>query len=243
MYGVVSCINIVPAGFSVSEIVTSTEELTKITAGELLVNFFTKPDFAELLSRRAMLPLIIFGFFANLAATYGTGLMGGYAKTLLVYYGMCFLYMFIFFPLYAWYGGGRHAVPVMWRNLFKPAAVSFGTSSSVATIPTNMEAAKASEVSQEVTDIVMPLGATMHMDGSAMGAIVKDAFLFGISGMDFNSGDAILAIIIAILFRGHVGYPRWRRCWRTRTLLLLLQQQCRADDDCLHAGTGYWQSH
>lgn len=106
--------------------------------------------------------------------------------------------MFIFFPLYAWYGGGRHAVPVMWRNLFKPAAVSFGTSSSVATIPTNMEAAKASGVSQEVTDIVMPLGATMHMDGSAMGAIVKDAFLFGISGMDFNSGDAILAIIIAI---------------------------------------------
>lgn len=243
MYAVVSCINIVPAGFSVNEMVTSTEELTKITAGELLVNFFTKPDFAELLSRRAMLPLIIFavifgfgvqlsggkktmtakllddlsrcimktvtiisyyapigffGFFANLAATYGTDLMGGYAKTLLVYYAMCFLYMFVFFPLYAWYGGGRHAVPVMWRNLFKPAAVSFGTCSSVATIPTNMEAAKASGVSKEITDIVMPLGATMHMDGSAMGAIVKVAFLFGISGMDFNSGDAILAIIIAV---------------------------------------------
>ena len=58
MYAVVSCINIVPAGFSVNEMVTSTEELTKITAGELLVNFFTKPDFAELPSRRAMLPLI-----------------------------------------------------------------------------------------------------------------------------------------------------------------------------------------
>jgi Na+/H+-dicarboxylate symporter len=36
------------------------------------------------------------------------------------------------------------------------------------------------------------------MDGSAMLAIVKVAFLFGIFGMDFTSGQAILAIIVAV---------------------------------------------
>ena len=47
-------------------------------------------------------------------------------------------------------------------------------------------------------DIVMPLGATMHMDGSAMGAIIKVAFLFGVFGLDFTTEKAILAIIVAV---------------------------------------------
>ena len=38
----------------------------------------------------------------------------------------------------------------------------------------------------------------MHMDGSAMSAIVKVAFLFGIFGLDFGTGKALLAIVIAV---------------------------------------------
>ena len=211
--------------------------------GDMLVNFFTKPDFAELLSRRAILPLIVFavifgfgiqlsggkktktaqlmedlnecimkvvkiisyyapigffGFFATLVSTYGPQLIGDYSRTLVIYYVLSFAYMFLFFPLYARFGGGKGAVKVMFRNLFKPAAVSFGTCSSVATIPTNMEAARETGISRDVSNIVMPLGATMHMDGSAMGAIVKVAFLFGIFGKDFTTGEAILAIIVAV---------------------------------------------
>ena len=86
----------------------------------------------------------------------------------------------------------------MFSKLFRPAAVSFGTCSSVATIPTNMEVAEESGISKDVSDIVLPLGATMHMDGSAMSAIIKVAFLFGIFGMDFSTGKAILAIIVAV---------------------------------------------
>ena len=211
--------------------------------GDMIVSFFTKPDFVELLSRRAVLPLIVFaviigfgvqmqggpetmtaklleditgcimkavqivtyyapigffGFFANLVADYGPELIGDYSRTLLLYYAMSFAYMFIFFPLYARFGGGKGAVKVMFRHLFKPAAVSFGTCSSVATIPTNMEAAESTGISKDVSNIVLPLGATMHMDGSAMGAIMKVAFLFGMFGQDFSTGRAILAIVVAV---------------------------------------------
>ena len=211
--------------------------------GDMIVSFFTKPDFVELLSRRAVLPLIVFavilgfgiqmsggpktmtaklleditacimnavkivtyyapigffGFFANLVATYGPELIGDYSRTLLLYYGLCFVYMFTFFPIYARFGGGKGAVKVMFRHLFKPAAVSFGTCSSVATIPTNMEVSEETGISKEVSDVVIPLGATMHMDGSSMSAIIKVAFLFGLFGMPFNTGNAILAIIVAI---------------------------------------------
>ena len=214
-----------------------------IGLGDMIVNFFTKPDFVELLSRRAILPMIVFavicgfgvqmnggpetmtakllkditgcilkavqiityyapigffGFFANLVATYGPELIGDYSRTLIVYYALCFIYMFVFFPIYARFGGGKGGAKVMWKHLFKPAAVSFGTCSSVATIPTNMEAAEETGINPEVSTIVLPLGATMHMDGSAMSAILKVAFLFGMFGQDFSTGRAILAIIVAV---------------------------------------------
>ena len=214
-----------------------------MSLGDMVVGFFTKPDFNELLSRRAILPLIVFavlfgfgvqmsggketpvakflasatdalmnmvklvsyyapigffGFFACLVATYGPQLIGDYSKTLGIYYGLSFVYMFTMFPVYARFGGGKGGAKVMFKNLLKPAAVSFGTCSSVATIPTNMKAAEETGISKEVSNVVLPMGATMHMDGSAMSAIIKVAFLFGVFGKDFGTGEAILAIIVAV---------------------------------------------
>lgn len=239
MYVIVRVVPIVSGTYQVAE----GEIGETLGLGDMIVNFFTKPDFVELLSRKAILPLIVFailfgfgvqlsggpetktaqflkditecimntvkivtyyapigffGFFANLIATYGPELIGDYSRTLVIYYAICFIYMFISFPIYARFGGGKGAAKVMFKHLFKPAAVSFGTCSSVATIPTNMEVAKETGISEEVTNIVLPLGATMHMDGSAMSAIIKVAFIFGIFGQDFTTGRAILAIFIAI---------------------------------------------
>ena len=239
MYIVVRCFPIVSGSYTVAE----GEVDATLGVTDMIINFFTKPDFTELWSRKAILPLIIaaiffgfgiqmaggketmvakmldnlttilmnvvkiityyapigfFGFFAYLVATYGPDLIGDYSRTLIVYYVLCFAYMFIFFPIYARFGGGKGGTKVMWKHLFRPAAVSFGTCSSVATIPTNMEVCEETGVSKEVSNIVIPIGATMHMDGSAMSAIVKVAFLFGIFGLDFGTGQAILAIIVAV---------------------------------------------
>ena len=210
---------------------------------DMIVNFFTKPDFTELWSRRAILPLIVaavlfgfgvqaaggaetktaklledvtncimktfkiityyapigfLGFFAYLIAYHGSDLIGDYGRALVIYYVLSFVYMFISFPLYARFGGGKGAAKAMFSKLFRPAAMSFGTCSSVATIPTNMEVAEETGISKDVSNIVVPLGATMHMDGSAMAAIIKVAFLFGMFGQDFTTGRAILAIIVAV---------------------------------------------
>ncbi len=239
MYIVVRVIPITSGTYEVTE----GEVGATLGVADMIINFFTKPDFAELWSRKAILPLIIaavffgfgiqmaggketltakilddltncimkvikiityyapvgfFGFFAYLVATYGPDLIGDYSRTLIIYYVLCFVYMFVFFPIYARFGGGKGGAKVMWKHLFRPAAVSFGTCSSVATIPTNMEVAEETGISKEVTNIVLPMGATMHMDGSAMSAIIKVAFLFGIFGMDFGTSQAILAIVVAV---------------------------------------------
>ena len=142
-------------------------------------------------------PIGFFGFFAALVSAHGADFVGQYAKAIILYYAVSFAYIFLIFPLYARFGGGKGAIKVMFKHLFRPAAVAFGTCSSVATIPTNMDACEDTGISKDVADIVLPMGATVNMDGSGMSAIIKVAFLFGMFGMDFASSDAILAIIVA----------------------------------------------
>ena len=142
-------------------------------------------------------PIGFFGFFAALVAAHGADFVSSYARAIILYYVVAFLYMFVCFPLYARFGGGKGAVKVMFQHIFRPAAVAFGTCSSVATIPTNMEVSEDTGISKDVTDIVLPMGATMNMDGSGMSAIIKVAFLFGMFGKDFATTDALLAIVVA----------------------------------------------
>ena len=220
---------------------------------ELIVNFFTAEDFVGLLSRQAMLPLIVFsllfgfavnltgggetlvgkfldnlaevmlkfvqlvtyyapiaffGFFADLVATYGSQIVENYVRALAVYYPLCFLYIFTAWPLFAWFGGGKGAVKTMFAHIAKPAIVSLGTCSSVATIPTNMEAAADTGISKDVTDMVLPLGATMHMDGSCFSCVLKIAFVFGVFGQPFTFSQLVPVVLVAVLSSvGMSGVP------------------------------------
>ena len=69
-------------------------------------------------------PIAFFGFFANLVATYGSQIATDYARALVVYYPLCFIYIFVAFPLFAWFGGGKGAVKEMFRHIAKPAITS-----------------------------------------------------------------------------------------------------------------------
>ena len=220
---------------------------------ELIVNFFTAEDFVGLLSRKAMLPLIVFsllfGFavnlnggketpvgrflddltnvmlkfvqivtyyapiaffaiFADLVATYGSQVVENYGRALLLYYPLCFVYIFTAWPLFARFGGGKGAVGAMFRHIAKPAIVSLGTCSSVATIPTNMEEAQATGISKDVSDMVLPLGATMHMDGSCFSCVLKIAFVLGVFGRELSLGMLIPVVLVAVLSSvGMSGVP------------------------------------
>ena len=223
------------------------------TMTELIVNFFTAEDFVGLLSRRAMLPLIVFsilfGFsvqmtggkesavgkwllglsdvmmkfvqiityyapiaffaiFADLVATYGKEVFAGYGRAMIVYYPLCFIYLFTAFPLFAWFGGGKGAVGVMFKHLPRPAVVSLGTCSSVATIPTNLEEAAETGINKDVAGMVIPLGATMHMDGSCFSCVLKIAFVLGVFGEELSWSRLPFIVLVAVLSSvGMSGVP------------------------------------
>ncbi len=223
------------------------------TFTEMIVNFFTSSDFVGLLSRRAMLPLIVFsilfGFsvqmsggkdsivgkwlaglsdvmmkfvqiityyapiaffaiFADLVATYGAEVAKGYGRALLVYYPLCFIYIFTAFPLFAWFGGGKGAVKTMFKHIARPAVVSLGTCSSVATIPTNMEEAIETGIDKDIAGMVLPLGATMHMDGSCFSCVLKIAFVLGVFGEQLSWSRLPFIVLVAVLSSvGMSGVP------------------------------------
>ena len=89
---------------------------------------------------------------------------------------------------------------MFFKNALSPAATSLATQSSIATLPVNLEACRKMGVPKDIREIVLPLGATMHMDGSCFAAILKISILYGIFGREFTGlGVWIPAMIIAIL--------------------------------------------
>jgi Na+/H+-dicarboxylate symporter len=90
-----------------------------------------------------------------------------------------------------------------------PALTAWGTGSSLAALPANMEAARRIGVTEDVREIVLPLGATIHMDGTCLAAIVKIAVLFSLFGREFAGFETFAGAIAVSLLCGVVmsGIP------------------------------------
>lgn len=239
---VLVAVNVFPPTASTTIEFASAEMGETASAGEMIVGALTVTDFSELLSRKNMLPLIVFSimfgfcvsacggeespvgnwlnnlnqvimkivslimlyapiglgaYFAALIGEFGPGLLGDYGQTMLLYYPMCALYLLIMFPLYAYFAAGKLGVKRMFKNILSPALTAFATQSSIATLPVNLEACNKIGVPKDIREIVLPMGATMHMDGSVLSAIVKISFLFGIFNIPFE-GLSTYAMAIAV---------------------------------------------
>ncbi|GHV48498.1 sodium:dicarboxylate symporter [Spirochaetia bacterium] len=145
-------------------------------------------------------PIGLGAYFASLVGEFGPQLLGAYGRAMAVYYPICLLYFVIAFPLYSLFAGGKPAVQRMWKFILPPALTSIATQSSVATLPVNLEAAGKIGVPKDIREIVLPIGATMHMDGTVLSSLLKISFLFGIFGQNFAGIDTfVMAMAVSIL--------------------------------------------
>lgn len=145
-------------------------------------------------------PIGLGAYFAALVAEYGPQLLGAYLRSMAVYYPLCILYFFIAFAGYSYWAAGKEGTKIFFKNIISPAVTSLATCSSIATLPVNLTATEKMKVPKDIRDIVLPIGATMHMDGTALSSILKIAFLFGIFGMEFSGiSTYITAVLISVL--------------------------------------------
>lgn len=145
-------------------------------------------------------PIGLGAYFAALVGEFGPELLGSYARAMAVYYPITILYFFIAFFFYTYFASGMEGVKTFFKNIFPAAVTSLATQSSIATIPVSLSVAKRVGVPKDIRDIIIPIGATAHMDGSCLSAILKISFLFGLYNTPFEGiGTYITAIIISVL--------------------------------------------
>ena len=145
-------------------------------------------------------PIGLGAYFAALIAEYGPQLLGAYLRSMAIYYPLCIAYFFVAFFAYSYWAGGKEGTRIFFKNILSPAVTSLATCSSIATLPVNLTATEKMNVPKDIREIVLPIGATMHMDGTALSSILKISFLFGIFGQDFSGfGTYLTAVLIAVL--------------------------------------------
>lgn len=145
-------------------------------------------------------PIGLGAYFAYLAGKFGSELVGTYLRVALLYYPAALLYFGLGFTVYVFGAGGKDYIRRFWTHIPPAALTAWGTGSSLAALPANMEAARRIGVPEDIREIVLPLGATIHMDGTCLAAIVKIAVLFSLYGRPFTGLDTyITAIGVSIL--------------------------------------------
>jgi Na+/H+-dicarboxylate symporter len=154
-------------------------------------------------------PVGLGAYFAYLVGKLGPELLGSYLRVVALYYPLALAYFFIGFSLYSFLGGGAEGFKRFWGNILTPALTAWGTGSSLAAVPANLEAADRIGIPRDISRIVIPVGATVHMDGTCMGAILKISLLFAFFGTPFTGVGTIAAAIGIALLSGMVmsGVP------------------------------------
>ncbi|HEY4644507.1 MAG TPA: dicarboxylate/amino acid:cation symporter, partial [Bacteroidota bacterium] len=86
------------------------------------------------------------------------------------------------------------------RALRDPILIAFTSSSSGATLPINMEATEKNlGVPKQITSFVLPLGATVNMDGTSLYQAVAAVFIAQVYGFDLTLGQQLTVLLTAVL--------------------------------------------
>lgn len=149
-------------------------------------------------------PIGLMCYFASVIGQLGSQILTGYFKVFLLYIVIAVVYYFGFFTLYAFLSGGVEKVKLFWGNAMKPSLTALATCSSAACIPVNIESTQKMGVPKDIAELVCPLGANIHKDGSVLGGVMKITFLFGLFGRDMTTPSAAVSIILASFLVGAV---------------------------------------
>lgn len=144
-----------------------------------------------------------FGVFALLAALVVESpsmdifiALGAYALTVLI--GLAIL-LFLFYPTLVRIFTGMRPMD-FFRGIAPAQLVAFSTSSSAATLPVTMERVEEHlGVKKEVSSFVLPIGATVNMDGTCLYQGVAAVFISQALGYNLTFGDQLTVIVTATL--------------------------------------------
>ncbi|GAB3382062.1 dicarboxylate/amino acid:cation symporter [Spongiibacter taiwanensis] len=153
-------------------------------------------------------PLGVFGLVAETVTTTGFAAFKPMALFFVTALLALMLHAFVALPLVLRLVGKVH--PSKHFAAMSPAMLTaFSTASSSATLPLTMKCVQErSGVSKQTSGFVLPLGATVNMDGTALYECVAAMFIAQVYGLDLSFGQQFMVVMIALLTSiGVAGIP------------------------------------
>jgi Na+/H+-dicarboxylate symporter len=141
-------------------------------------------------------PIGLGTYFGCQLASSGAQLINDYTQILVTAHLIALLYFVLAFTGYSSFAGGVSSARYYWRYNLAPSLTALATCSSVATLPSNLEAAGKMGIPSSISEICIPLGTILHKEGSAIVTVVG----LSLVGNGFGHLDACLtALLIAVL--------------------------------------------
>ena len=146
----------------------------------------------------ALSPYGVFALMVWVVAAQGPKILGSLGLVLLAAYIGYILHVVLVYSLSAKVFA-RMNPATFFKKIFPAAAFAFTSTSSVATLPITKECCDEMGVENDISSFVLPLGATINMDGTAIYQCVAAIFLAKCVGIDLTLGQMITIVITATL--------------------------------------------
>lgn len=153
-------------------------------------------------------PFGVFAIMAWVVSSYGVKVLSSLAQFLVCNYLACFFHMVLVF------GGllifvARLDPWKFFRGMGDAIALAFSTNSSSATLPVSMHCVQENlGVSKNISNFVLPLGATVNMNGAAISQAITAVFIAQAYGVDLGWQSLLTIVVTATLSAiGAAGVP------------------------------------
>ena len=146
----------------------------------------------------SLAPIGVFTYMAWVVATQGASILGSLALVLLCAYIGYIIHAVVVYSVSAKAFAGINPI-----TFFKGASAAmifaFTSTSSAATLPVSKECADNMGAEGDISSFVLPLGATINMDGTAIYQCVATVFLASCAGMHLTISQMALVVVTATL--------------------------------------------
>ena len=144
-------------------------------------------------------PIGVFGLIVRVVGESGLAAFKALGLYMITIASGLTIHLFITLPLLLLLLG-RIRPAIHFRNMTEPLATAFSTSSSGATLPVTLNAVeKEVGVSNKISSFVLPMGATVNMDGTALYECAGVLFIAQVLGADLTFGAQMVVVITALL--------------------------------------------
>jgi Na+/H+-dicarboxylate symporter len=178
--------------------------------GKIIIDFFDAIGHAMLKVTAYVMklaPLAVFGAMSSVIALKGLGVLSGYLKIILCFFGGLVFFIFVVLLIICLFF--RIDFKSLFNHVKEPMLLAFSTASSEAAMPKTILGLERFGCPPRIVSFVLPLGYSFNLDGSIMYMTFATMSIAQAYGIELTVGQQItMMLILLVTSKGMAGVPR-----------------------------------